>query len=76
MEARRRRALVPLVPLGRGARRRGSSHLGFGGLALHGLAANACYRETLALRMLIGCAIMLMGTGVAFAVSLAMTTVA
>lgn len=72
-KSRRRRVLVPL---GRGSRRRGSSHLGFGGLALHGLAAISCYRETLALRMLIGCAIMLMGTGVAFVVSLAMTTVA
>ncbi|MFZ4766063.1 MAG: glycosyltransferase [Roseimicrobium sp.] len=70
-KSRRRRVLLP-VP--RGRRRRGSSHLGLGGLVLHGLAAISCYRETLALRMLAGCALLLVGTGTAFAVALVTAT--
>jgi hypothetical protein len=63
-----------LVPLARGKRRRGSSHLGLGGLVLHGLSAISCYRETLALRLLIGCAVLLAGAVAAFVASLAAPT--
>jgi glycosyltransferase involved in cell wall biosynthesis len=51
-----------LVPLPRGNRRRGVSRLGLGGLILHGLAAIACYREILALRLLVGCCLLLCGS--------------
>lgn len=63
-----------LVPLPRGCRRRGSSHLGLGGLVLHGLSAISCYRETLALRLLLGCGIMLLAALLAFGAALAAPT--
>lgn len=63
-----------LVPLPRGRRRRGTSTLGLGGLVLHGLAAISCYRETLALRLLIGCAILLFGAVLSLVTALAAPT--
>ncbi len=53
-----------LSPIHRGKRRRGKSKLSYGSLVLHGLAAISCYRETLAVRMLLG-------SGILFAATLA-----
>ena len=58
-----------LIPVHRGKRRRGSSKLGYTSLVLHGLAAISCYRETLAVRMLLGSGLVLALTLAVFVVT-------